>query len=446
MMDRSRRILLPATVVLLASLLVMSGLAASRSGQIETATHAITPGETVHMGGSPSAASLSAELQRHPPVPTNYDEQLGITFTQNFNSLEYNVTAVEQVDPTLDTGPGYLLSGVSSVGYWFQVGLSYNWSPGDMPGTGFAMSYEVFNSQGNSIFPANGGGGLTSYSGTINPGDNVTIQLYFSAGFVVMAAHDVNTGASATEEYPAGGATYFLGLNSDANAEGFFTGLMTEWYHGEPYYSNPAEVIYSANTSVSSAYLWMDEFNANNGQVVFTSNATAVTTFTANPTQLQLFSYESITEYSDAFEFVTGPLSGSTTTSSSSTTSSSVTTSIETVTVGPTQTVTTTVPVTVTQTATATATTTVTQPVTATVTVMPPTVTVTTTSVPAPSVSTTTQTATQTVTAPASTVVPTWAYALMGVLLLAGITAGYLIRRPASSPREVQPPDSPSGL
>lgn len=82
-----------------------------------------------------------------------YDEQLGLTFTQSFTSLEYNVTAVEQTDPTLADGPAYLLNGLSDVGYWYQVGVSWNWNPGTNPGTGFDMNFEVFDSAGIRYFP-----------------------------------------------------------------------------------------------------------------------------------------------------------------------------------------------------------------------------------------------------------------------------------------------------
>ena len=58
--------------------------------------------------------------------PANYDEQLGTTFTQNFASITYNVTAVAQSD-TNGYGPAYLLNGLGSTGYWYQVGISYDW-------------------------------------------------------------------------------------------------------------------------------------------------------------------------------------------------------------------------------------------------------------------------------------------------------------------------------
>jgi len=51
------------------------------------------------------------------PSP-NYDEQLGTTFTQDFSSLAYNVTALAQADAD-GYGPGYLLNGLTPEGYWY---------------------------------------------------------------------------------------------------------------------------------------------------------------------------------------------------------------------------------------------------------------------------------------------------------------------------------------
>jgi hypothetical protein len=418
----SRRVFL----VLLASMLVVPGLAAAPLSLPTASSDLPTAVVAPSQAGSPSAMSDSPSLRHHTPPPNaNYDEQIGMTFTQNFTSMAYNVTAVEQTDPTLGTGPGYLLSGVSTAGYWYQVGLSWDWSPG----AGFAMSYEVFDSSGNSIYPSNGGGGLLGFSGTVNPGDNVTLDLYFNgSGQVVMLADDARTDASAQVTYAAEGSASFVGQpSSDANSNGFFTGLMTEWYHGAPYYSNPQEVLYSSNLSLSSAWLWMDEFNANSNQLLFASNATALTTFSSNPEQLQGFSYTGITEFADASEFITGAASNSTTTTSNTTTSTATTA------VTTTDTVTTTIPVTITQTttttvpATVTQTTTVTQPVTTTATT---TVTDTATSTASPTTTTITQTTTQTQTAPATQSLPVWTYGLMVLLLIGGLAVGYLVKRP----------------
>ncbi|MDA4122492.1 MAG: hypothetical protein OK456_04835 [Thaumarchaeota archaeon] len=247
-----------------------------------------------------------------PPNSTPlYDEQLGVTFTQSFTSLEYNVTAVEQTDPTLADGPAYLLNGLSNLGYWYQVGVSWNWNPGTNPGTGFDMNFEVFNGAGNSVFPTNGNGGIDAFSGTVNEGDPVTLNLYISTTNqqVVMIAEDTVTGAMASEVYPDMGATSFIGLPSSvANQNGFFTGLMTEWYHGDPYYANEAEVTFSnPSLAVSSGWMWMDEFNPNTEGAIFSTNTSTPISY-ADPNTLQEFSYNGTTEYSDAYEFVTGAL------------------------------------------------------------------------------------------------------------------------------------------
>jgi hypothetical protein len=238
-----------------------------------------------------------------------------MTFTQSFSSLEYNVTAVAQTDPVLDDGPGYLLNGLANTGYWYQVGLSWNWSPGQTPGTGFDMNYEVFDTSQNSIFPPDGGGGVTAFSGSVSPGDTVLLNLYFSsAGVVVMAAEDLSTGSFASETFDALGGVCFIGSPSGpANSNGYFTGLMTEWYHGDPYYANGEQVTYSDSAfRLSSAWMWLDEFNSNTLQALFSSETRAPISYTA-PSTLQEFSYNGTDEFSDAYEFVTGNLTSTTT-------------------------------------------------------------------------------------------------------------------------------------
>jgi hypothetical protein len=291
---------------------------------IATATNAKTPElnivpTTICSCGSQSQAQVIGgnPFRGHgPPMPSAvYDEQIGLTFTQSFTSLEYNVIVVEQTDQTLGDGPAYLLNGVSNTNYWYQVGVSWNWNPGTNPGTGFDMNYEVFDNAGNSIFPTDGDGGIAAFSGPVNDGDVVTLNLYFSnsSQTVVMLADDTNTGASASEVFSNMGATYFTGLpDAVANSNGYFTGLMTEWYHGVPYYANEAEVIFSnPSYALSSAWMWMDEFDANNFQGIFSANTSAPVSYT-DPSKLQEFSFNGTTEYSDAYEFVTGALTNST--------------------------------------------------------------------------------------------------------------------------------------
>ena len=83
---------------------------------------------------------------------------------------------------------------------------------------------------------------------------------------------------------------------------------MTEWYHGQPYYANLAPTVYSSDFAVSSGWMWLDEFNPQDNQLVFAANASAPTSFASEPPTLQEFSYNSTTEYADGTEFVSGAL------------------------------------------------------------------------------------------------------------------------------------------
>jgi hypothetical protein len=90
--------------------------------------------------GLPIATSESA-IQKT-MLPAKYDQQLGMTFCEDFSSLAYNVTAVDQTDP-YGYGPAYLLNGLSNEGYWYQVGISYNWPYSGINGysQGFAFNF-----------------------------------------------------------------------------------------------------------------------------------------------------------------------------------------------------------------------------------------------------------------------------------------------------------------
>jgi len=103
-------------------------------------------------GRSPTPGSPAGD-----PVPV-WDEQVALTFTQSFLSMAWNVTAVPQND-SYGYGPAYLLNGLTDKGWWYQVGVSFDWpySTGGFA-AGFNMNYEVFSPNGSSVFPASGGG------------------------------------------------------------------------------------------------------------------------------------------------------------------------------------------------------------------------------------------------------------------------------------------------
>jgi hypothetical protein len=239
--------------------------------------------------------------------PATYDEQLGTTFTQNFPSIAYNVTAVSQAD-SYGYGPAYLLNGLSNDGYWYQVGLSFDW-PYATGGynQGFSVIYEVFNSAGNSIY----GPGLLSFSSPVNSGDLVLLSLYSNNGIVYMYAEDWNSGAVEYTSYADSQTSYFAGsVSSFYNSNGFFTGLMTEWYHVNPYSGDESQVTYSDSLALSSAWMWMDEWEPGNRNWSGTWSAytPGPVTYSSNPTQLHSLSSHGATEYSSAYEFITGSI------------------------------------------------------------------------------------------------------------------------------------------
>ena len=259
-----------------------------------------------HQGGTSEIKSPPL-AQVYPSL--SYDEQVGVTFRDNFSSLAFNVTAVAQSDPGTGVGPAYLLNGVTDAGLWYQVGLSYNWpdSSGG-PTQGFRMNYEVFDPSyrfcNGSIFPATCGGGVDSL--TVYPGDIVQLSLRFSNDNVEMRAVDWNTGSTDSESYPSAGGSQFLGLDSPANVYGFFTGLMTEQYFSAPFYGAGTPVIYrQAGLTVSSATMWMDEFNANTFQPVFSDQSPSPIDF-SNTVLLQYFTSHGTAEASSGTELVTG--------------------------------------------------------------------------------------------------------------------------------------------
>jgi len=239
-------------------------------------------------------------------LPVKYDEQLGITFTQSFTSLAYNVTAIAQVDSD-GSGPAYLLNGLSNDGYWYQLGLSYHWA-GDTQGFGFI--FMVWDSAQNPVYGPN----VLSFSDIVNPGDLVLLSLYFNNGIVYMTAKDWNTNASAYVTYANSHTNLFVGspLQPFIN-NGFFTGLMTEWWHVNQYSGDEVQVTYSNyGFGLSSAWMWMAEGIQSNSSLPMTwlwiNNSIRPVIYFFTPTQLQSISSHGATESSSAYQFITGSL------------------------------------------------------------------------------------------------------------------------------------------
>ncbi|HUI00428.1 MAG TPA: hypothetical protein VLX56_02220 [Nitrososphaerales archaeon] len=277
------------------------------------------PASHVDLSPHPASMGFSSAQSGAPLAPAlnpNYDEQMGMTFTQSQTALTYNVTALAQTDAD-GYGPAYLINGLSSTGYWYQAGISYHWpsSSGTYDPT-FGFSYEVFGTGGKSVFPSNGGAGLVGFSKAVHSGDNVLLSLTFSAGTAQMLAQDWNTGATAKATFSSEGATTFVGTDSNpSNSNGYFSGLMTEWYHVVPFSGNVGKVTYTdSGFALSSAWMWIDEFDTS------TPNSPLFINQTQGPVQFtttdQIFPFAShgITMYGSAHQFITGQINSASST------------------------------------------------------------------------------------------------------------------------------------
>lgn len=266
-----------------------------------------------------TATSTLATTTIFQQFPVKYVEQIDTIFTQNMSSLDYNLTAVAQDGP-YGYGPGYLLNGLSNTGYWYQVGLSWDWPNYH----GFRMNAAVFS-------PAAGHPNIVNdfiaFSGPVNAGDTVRLYLYFSNGNVIMYAYDWNTGSYARLLYSSENATYFVGNPYSYNG-GFYTGLMTEQYYVNQNYSIEQPVTYiSDGARISSAFLYMDEFNYTTGRNIWIrcSNSCILSYSLINTTQFQTLTYGNATIRANAYQVTTG---GTVSTTASTTTSTTATSSI----------------------------------------------------------------------------------------------------------------------
>ena len=229
-----------------------------------------------------------------------YDQQVSLVFRQNFYSLNFNVTAVPQTDSS-GFGPAYLLNGLSDSGYWYQVGLAYNWplASGTSYDAGFHFIWEVFYPNGSTNNPV-----LSRVPDTVNGGDTVRLSLSFSSGSVIMSTLDYNTGASSSHAYTAGGGTIFIG-SSSSRATRTPTSLMTEWYHASPNEPSMKQITYSEqNLPISSGWICIGEYLPSNpNSAVFGQCSSELSL----GIQTQQFSYHGLNAYASQYLFQTGP-------------------------------------------------------------------------------------------------------------------------------------------
>ena len=161
-----------------------------------------------------------------------YDYQFWYYPVSSQSSLSFNVVAQPKTD-AYGFGPLLAVNGATAGGYWYQVGLSYNfWKYGGIHHLdGFQMFYQVYEND-NAVYPYSNGSTSPINFTTLQAGNTVTLSLSFQNGNVTMQATDQQTGQSISKSYYAYGATTFIAGNPDSNTP---TSLLTEWPHVLPY-------------------------------------------------------------------------------------------------------------------------------------------------------------------------------------------------------------------
>jgi hypothetical protein len=239
---------------IMAVLAVVAVLIVASFAYVESNNHPIS----VCSISSQDAASANAKAAK--TGLALYDQQEFLILGRNLTSMDYNVTAIAQND-SYGFGPYYVVNGLTDKGFWYQVGVS--WNPGITYSThrdGFFAFFEVWNaSEGVSVFPVGGAGGVANFSGAVHSGDAISLQLDFASDNVTMQAHDLETDAIATESYFAYDASYFVKSGSN---DTYTTSLLTEWYHVLPYFCSNERVIFTSPTIASTPVtISLDEWN-----------------------------------------------------------------------------------------------------------------------------------------------------------------------------------------
>jgi len=231
-----------------------------------------------------NSSSSNKTLSKNATNGELWDQRIGESFAENYTDLLYNVTAIPQIDSN-GCGPSYTVDGLSDMGYWYKLALSYSLcNDSYFHSPGFSVNYQVYGPSGSAIYPASGSYISMPLNGSINAGDEVLLNMYVIGSNVVMVAKDWNTGSGGYVLLDGYGANSFVGTHSPFSPHGFFTGLMTEWYHLNQYNSTEQNVTYSPLCSAScspAAWLWIDESHGNSSfanNTVF-SNSTSVAVY-----------------------------------------------------------------------------------------------------------------------------------------------------------------------
>lgn len=171
-------------------------------------------------------------ISPHNSIHTQYD----IFFQNNATHLNVKVNAIAQTENSNlngGYGPAYLLNGLTNNGYWYQIGLVYNFNYTDNKNmhnySGFRFIYELWDSSTGK--PLNIGCGnqacVKNFLGVVNNNDTILLNMSIVGDNVILSAYDTNTTARSNPiNISAQSARYFTFKPIDSK---YFSGLMTEW-------------------------------------------------------------------------------------------------------------------------------------------------------------------------------------------------------------------------
>lgn len=239
-------------------------------------------------------------------MPDMYVEGLILAMNSTVTHVEINVTALEQCSDNA-IGPGYILAGRTDQGYWYEVGIAWNWpvslDPSGGVANGFHSTYSVYSPSGTSQ-RINGYYEYLNMLNGVNDGDLVQLGLSISNNEVLMSVHDWKSGITDRLSTPAYSASKFVAPQGGFDSNGYYTGIATVEFHGSSFHGDEQRVVYKyPNTPQFSAWMRIDEFTDPGNTLVF--NQMTLTKYTAS-SQLVNLTYQGATGASNATTFITG--------------------------------------------------------------------------------------------------------------------------------------------
>lgn len=196
-----------------------------------------------------------------------WDEQAFLTMDVDQPVLTTTVTPMFVQDAE-GYGPVYLLNGVTDSGYWYQLGIAFNWGAGDGYAAGAEVIVSVFSPTDSSVPVYNM---LTAVS--VASDDPVTLSMSLLGGCATLSMNDPITHASVQGNYNLEQANRFVPSSPGNSSDTYFSGLMTEWWHVSQYYGPSGNGTYTLPAHTGSFVgLGIDEWNPVTGQTLFANS------------------------------------------------------------------------------------------------------------------------------------------------------------------------------